>query len=336
MKKTILLIITFIIFITNINNVYCEETNLVNIYIFHSDNCEHCKEEIKLLNDLKEKYNNIKIYKYEINNEKNKKLFDEVTDIYNTNSNGVPFTVIGDKYFIGYNLEKTPSIFIKTIIYYSKYGYLDKVAPIVGNDDIPSLNVEKSQITYDEFIETYANYRVLFFNTKNLNLESTNILTSILTEINIFNIIMVTIISIIINKIKNNKDKFIISTIYIGIYIITSIFYNLKIEIINNAILLIAINYFSYSVLFYMIKNNKIHVIYSISAIIAAISNYLKINYHHKYMDIYNEILNLNYLNKIEYTSQIITNVVIKFFTVIILLYISCKIVDKIQKVAKK
>lgn len=336
MKKIKILIITLILFFINTSNTYCKESNLVNIYIFHSDYCEHCKEEIKLLNDLEEKYDNIKIYKYEINNSKNKELFNKVANFYNTNSDGVPFTIIGNKYFIGYSDEKTPSTFIKTIIYYSEYGYIDKVAPIVGNNNIPSLEVMENQIEIDDFIENYGNYKIFFFNTKDLNIETTNILTSILTEINIYNILMLVILSLIINKIKNNKDKLLTASIYIVVYLIMTLFYNLNIELITNTIILITLNYFVYSVLFYIVKNKIIHIIYSISAIIASISNYLKITYRHKYLDIFKETLNLNNINIIEYINQMIISLVINIFVTVILLYLIYNITSKIKKVAIK
>ena len=99
MKRINKLLFLLIIFLVNISFVYANsDKNLVNIYLFHSDTCPHCKEEIKFLDELEEEYNNIRIYKYEIGNTENLKLLEEVSNLYDTPVMGVPFTVIGDKY----------------------------------------------------------------------------------------------------------------------------------------------------------------------------------------------------------------------------------------------
>ena len=74
MKKFVKIILLLIIIILSTNIVKAEEKNLVNIYFFHSNTCPHCKAERKLLDELENKYNNIKIYSYEISEEKNLKL----------------------------------------------------------------------------------------------------------------------------------------------------------------------------------------------------------------------------------------------------------------------
>ena len=82
MKKLILIILTILFLIPiNINalsNDYTDvvasivgeklEENKINIYLFHSESCPHCKEEIKYLDTLIEgKYKDkINVYKYEV------------------------------------------------------------------------------------------------------------------------------------------------------------------------------------------------------------------------------------------------------------------------------
>lgn len=105
MKKIIsILIICFCILIPT---VQAEDKNLVNIYLFHSDTCPHCREEIKLLDELEKEYDNIKIYKFEISEEENSLFFSKIANIYNVKTTSVPFTIIGNKTFSGYNSENT-------------------------------------------------------------------------------------------------------------------------------------------------------------------------------------------------------------------------------------
>ena len=77
----------------------------VTIYLFHGDGCPHCAEEIKKLDELKNIYrDNIEIKKYEVwYNSDNNNLMLQAKDKFNVKQAGVPFTVIGDKSFIGYN-----------------------------------------------------------------------------------------------------------------------------------------------------------------------------------------------------------------------------------------
>ena len=52
MKRISKLLFVLIVFIINIIVVKADsDKNLVNIYLFHSDTCPHCREEIKFLDD---------------------------------------------------------------------------------------------------------------------------------------------------------------------------------------------------------------------------------------------------------------------------------------------
>ena len=63
LKKCLLI---FLMFIVSLPVVFADtdnskKDNLVNIYLFYSDTCPHCAEEEKLLDELEDKYKNIKI-----------------------------------------------------------------------------------------------------------------------------------------------------------------------------------------------------------------------------------------------------------------------------------
>ena len=80
----------------------------VNIYFFYGDGCPHCAKEEKVLNLLEDKYGDkIVIYRFETwKNSSNKELMFKAKDFMNTQGvtkTGVPFTVIGNKYFSGYS-----------------------------------------------------------------------------------------------------------------------------------------------------------------------------------------------------------------------------------------
>ena len=92
MKKILYILVLFFMFIPS---VLAEEKNIVNIYLFHSNSCQHCKKENKLLDKLEEEYDNIRVYKYEISEDDNSHLLAEVSHLLDARVGGVPFTVFG-------------------------------------------------------------------------------------------------------------------------------------------------------------------------------------------------------------------------------------------------
>lgn len=77
----------------------------VNIYLFYSKICPHCQKEEKYFETLKEKYQDkINIYTYEVTeNKTNNKIMKSLKKELKENSQGVPFTIIGSKTFLGYD-----------------------------------------------------------------------------------------------------------------------------------------------------------------------------------------------------------------------------------------
>ena len=81
------------------------EEEKINIYLFYSETCPHCHDEIDYLNGLEKKYEDkINIYKYEVTkNKDNNVLMKTTKSLFNFNGTGVPFTVIGEEYIYGYS-----------------------------------------------------------------------------------------------------------------------------------------------------------------------------------------------------------------------------------------
>lgn len=172
MKKIKLVIFSLFISLMFISNIKAEE-NLVNLYLFYSNTCSHCEAEMKLLDELQEDYDNLRIYKYEISEDKNSLLLSKVSEMFNTNVTGVPFTIIGEKTFFGYSEENSKKKFVGTIEYYSSHGYVDKVGEYLGNE-LPTYEIDNNDITVDEYIKDYGEYN---FNIPIIGTVSTKDLT---------------------------------------------------------------------------------------------------------------------------------------------------------------
>lgn len=156
MKKFKLIIFSLCISLMFITNIKAEE-NLVNLYLFYSNTCPHCEAEMELLEELQEDYDNLKIYKYEISEDENSLLLSKVSEMFNINVTGVPFTVIGEKTFFGYSEENSKKKFIGTIEYYSSHGYTDKVGEYLENK-LPTYDINNNDMSVDEYIKDYGEY----------------------------------------------------------------------------------------------------------------------------------------------------------------------------------
>lgn len=90
--------------IADITNTKVEK-NKINIYLFHGYSCPHCKKERKWLKTIKEDYRDyVNIYYFEVwKNDDNARLMDKVKDKLGVTKEGVPLTIIGDEYFVGYS-----------------------------------------------------------------------------------------------------------------------------------------------------------------------------------------------------------------------------------------
>ena len=155
MNKIKYVIFSLFLFMIAICNIKAED-NLVNLYLFYSKTCPHCEEEIKMLDSIKDDYKNLRIYKYELSEDNNSEIFKNVATLFDLNVSGVPFTIIGEKTFIGYG-ENSKKTIIGCIEYYSKHGYVDKVGQYL-NKELPTYEISDDDTSIDEYLEAYGNY----------------------------------------------------------------------------------------------------------------------------------------------------------------------------------
>ena len=248
LKKCLLI---FLMFIVSLPVVFADtdnskKDNLVNIYLFYSDTCPHCAEEEKLLDELEDKYKNIKIYRYEIGNQENSILLDEVAGLFDTTVTGVPFTVIGGKVYKGFSYENSKAKFMGTIEYYSEYGYKDIVGEYIGGVELPSYQLPEETPDIGEYLEDYNNYKIevpLFgvVETKNLTLPVIAILIGLVDG---FNPCAMWVLLFLISMLIGMKDKR--KMIALGTaFLVTSAFIYLLFMVawLNVATLLLSVNY---------------------------------------------------------------------------------------------
>lgn len=80
----------------------------VNIYFFWGDGCPHCAKEKPFLEKLKQRYPQVRVHSYEIwENAEYRNLMVAFARKLHATANGVPFTVIGETYVVGWMDEST-------------------------------------------------------------------------------------------------------------------------------------------------------------------------------------------------------------------------------------
>jgi len=246
MKKFSGLLFAILLFLFAINAISADtEKNLVNIYLFHSSTCPHCKEEIKYLDNIIDEYSNIKIYMYEINDEENVKLLDEVAALYDTSVNGTPFTIIGDKYFKGFSYENYADRFSAAIEYYSDNGYKDRVGEYIGNIELPSYQIKDNEKDIDRYIEEKTNRKIKIFgkevSLKNMTLPVISILIGLVDGFNPCAMwVLLFLISMLIGM-NDRKRMFIIGITFLLTSALVYLFFMLA--WLNAATLLLAIKW---------------------------------------------------------------------------------------------
>jgi len=131
-----------------------------------------------------------------------------VATLFNTKVTGVPFAVVGNRFYKGYNSENSKRKFITAIEYYSQYGYQDIVGEYLGNSNLPTYPIDESAESLEEFAEDYENVKIgtIFgtINTKNLTLPVISLLIGLVDG---FNPCAMWVLLFLISMLIGMKDK---------------------------------------------------------------------------------------------------------------------------------
>ena len=146
MKKLKYIVLTRLLAVLLIPfNTFAEE-NEIRLYLFHSETCPHCKEEIEYLDTIKDDYPNLDIVKYEVsNNEMNYNFYNKVIKEAKINTGGqVPFTIIGTDYYVGFSKDVKNKI-KKSLNKFSTGEYVDIISKIKNDEDISGIKYNQSK-----------------------------------------------------------------------------------------------------------------------------------------------------------------------------------------------
>ena len=201
MKKISLLFILLLTFFFTLN-VSAKE---VNLYLFHGDGCPHCAEEMNFLKTLDP--NEVHIIEYEVwYNEENASLMEKIKSNLGITRQGVPLTIIGDTYILGYG-EGTDKKIERAISYYEENEYRDVVEEIKNGTYVKKEVKEKSDFEKEED-KSDAKSTINLFG-KDINLKNVSIMTSavIIGLIDGFNPCAMWVLLFLISILMGMKDR---------------------------------------------------------------------------------------------------------------------------------
>ena len=127
MKKILEYFLIFITLFSFFLPVNAKESDKITLYLFYGDGCPHCAEEKLFLDDIKGSYDNFEIVLYEVWKDKdNQDFLNKVKRELGIERSGVPVTIIGDTYMVGWS-EALEGRVTRAIRFYKNNEYVDVV-----------------------------------------------------------------------------------------------------------------------------------------------------------------------------------------------------------------
>lgn len=186
--------------------VFAEENNDITLYLFHGDGCPHCAAEMKYLDSIEDKYDNLKIVKYEVwYNDENAELLSKIEKAFDISRSGVPTTIIGDTVIIGYG-DTTNSKIERAIDYYSTEEYIDQVERI-KNGEFKKEEVKEEFKKKEKKIDDALTIKIPLFGKVNLKKISLMTASVIIGLVDGFNPCAMWILLFLISVLIGMKDK---------------------------------------------------------------------------------------------------------------------------------
>jgi len=114
-NKTGWLSLAFLLFFTFSHDNFAKaEQYPLTIYVFWAEGCPHCEREIGFTRQWVDKEPNVRIHYLEVTRKpENEKVFASIIRYFGIQRPGVPLTVIGERFFLGYDDKATTGEAIK-------------------------------------------------------------------------------------------------------------------------------------------------------------------------------------------------------------------------------
>lgn len=220
MKKIFSFLAVLVISFFFILPVSAKENDKITLYLFYGDGCPHCAEEKVYLNEIKDKYDNFEIVYYEVwKNADNQKFLEDVKDALGIERSGVPVTIIGDTYLVGWS-EALETRVARAIRHYKQNEYVDVVEQIRSGtyekvEDNEKTDFEKEEEKSDEE-STISVPLIGKVNLKNVSLTTAAVILGLIDGFNPCAMwVLLFLISMLIGM-KDKKRMWVIGLTFLG------------------------------------------------------------------------------------------------------------------------
>ncbi len=142
MKKIKILLVAIFMMLLFLPNVKAEEN--LKFYLFYQESCPHCHDEMEFINSIKDEYPTVDFVFYEISlNEMNYNFYNKVLNKTKINANGVPFTIIGTDYYVGFNEEISKNI-VESLNKFLEIGTVDVISMVKNDEDLSDIKYNQN------------------------------------------------------------------------------------------------------------------------------------------------------------------------------------------------
>ena len=196
MKKIKILLVAIFMMLLFLPNVKAEEN--LKFYLFYQESCPHCHDEMEFINSIKDEYPTVDFVFYEISlNEMNYNFYNKVLKKTKINANGVPFTIIGTDYYVGFNEEISKNI-VESLNKFLEIGTVDVISMVKNDEDL-------SDIKYNENINENMSLPIIGeIDAKKVSLPLISIFIGMIDG---FNPCAMWVLLFLIGMLFNMKDK---------------------------------------------------------------------------------------------------------------------------------
>lgn len=196
MKKIKILLVAIFMMLLFLPNVKAEEN--LKFYLFYQESCPHCHDEMEFINSIKDEYPTVDFVFYEISlNEMNYNFYNKVLKKTKINANGVPFTIIGTDYYVGFNEEISKNI-VESLNKFLEIGTVDIISMVKNDEDL-------SDIKYNENINENMSLPIIGeIDAKKVSLPLISIFIGMIDG---FNPCAMWVLLFLIGMLFNMKDK---------------------------------------------------------------------------------------------------------------------------------
>ena len=201
--KIYLVFLTFAVFALCVSTpiVSAAKDQKVNIYLFWTKGCPHCALEKQYLARLASQDKNLKIITLELTKSReHRELFRKVGETLQADVSGVPFTVVGEQYFIGWLDENTTGAAIEKAVQEARHTKApDVIARLVPAKSVSPPPPEKPAIP--------EKLSLPFFGEINIKYLSLGMITLIIGLLDGFNPCAMWVLVFLINLLLGMEDR---------------------------------------------------------------------------------------------------------------------------------